>query len=136
MYKTFYNFSINNLIKIRLHLGHKDSQLNLQVTSYIYGTRHNVNIYNLDLLWKPYRYLFYNLVQIFFKRNSFFIVGTNKHLPMTLLLEDLIQEYPLELKKDYYFYISGYIDKKWIGGLFTNWKIFKEFLQYPYDNGN
>lgn len=130
MYKQFYNFNLKNLIKIRLHLGHKDDQLNLKLTSYIYGTRHNINIYNIDLLWKPYRYLFYSLVQTFLKRNNFFIVGTNKHLPMSSILEKILKEYPYTVEKDISFYVSGYMDKKWIGGLFTNWKIFREFIQY------
>ncbi len=130
MYKSFYNFNINNLMKIRLHLGHKDDKLNLNLTSYMYGTRHNINIYNLDKLWKPYRYLYYSLVQNFFRRNSFFIVGTNPNLPMTPLLENLALEYPFEREDYSAFYISGYVDKKWIGGLFTNWKIFSEFIQF------
>jgi ribosomal protein S2 len=50
MYKNFYNFNLKNLIKIRLHIGHKDETLNSQLTSYIYGTRHNINIYNLETL--------------------------------------------------------------------------------------
>jgi ribosomal protein S2 len=50
MYKNFYNFNLQNLLKIRLHLGHKDDQLNLKLTSYLYGTRHNINIYDLDKL--------------------------------------------------------------------------------------
>lgn len=130
MYKNFYNFNINSLIKIRLHLGHKNSNLNSKLTSYIYGTRHNINIYNLDKLWKPYRYLYYSLIQNFARRNNFFIIGTNKNLPMSLLLEKILEEYPFKVQKDYSFYVSGYIDKKWIGGLFTNWKIFSEFIQY------
>lgn len=130
MYKNFYNFNINSLIKIRLHLGHKNSNLNTKLTSYIYGTRHNINIYNLDKLWKPYRYLYYSLIQNFARRNNFFIIGTNKNLPMSLLLEKILEEYPFKVDADYSFYVSGYIDKKWIGGLFTNWKIFSEFIQY------
>lgn len=130
MYKNFYNFNINSLIKIRLHLGHKNNSLNSKLTSYIYGTRHNINIYNLDKLWKPYRYLYYSLIQNFARRNNFFIIGTNKNLPMSILLEKLLEEYPFKSQNDYSFYVSGYIDKKWIGGLFTNWKIFSEFIQY------
>jgi len=130
MYKNFYNFNINSLIKIRLHLGHKQNALNSKLTSYIYGTRHNINIYNLDKLWKPYRYLYYSLVQNFARRNSFFIIGTNKNLPMSHILEKLLNEYPFKSEEDYSFYISGYVDRKWIGGLFTNWKIFSEFIQY------
>lgn len=130
MYKNFYNFNISLLLKNRLHLGHKDNKLNVNLTSYLYGIRHNINIYDLDKLWKPYRYLFYNLVHVFSKRNSFFIVGTNPNLPMSIFLENLLKEYPFQNKKNQAFYISGYMDKKWIGGLFTNWKIFSEFIQY------
>jgi len=50
MFKNFYKFNILNLIKIRLHLGHNDLELNKNLTSYLYGTRHNINIYNLDKL--------------------------------------------------------------------------------------
>ena len=128
MYKNFYNFNIINLIKIRLHLGHKDETLNFYLTSYIYGTRHNINIYNLDSLWKPYRYLFYSLTQIFFNRNTFLIIGTNSNLPMTSILKKLMEEYTFNENNS--IYISGYIDFKWIGGLFTNWKIFKIFVNH------
>ena len=130
MYKNFYNFNIKNLLKIRLHIGHKNNVLNTQLTSHIFGTRHNINIYDLDKLWKPYRYLFHSLAKNFSKRNSFFLVGTNKTLPMPLILETYLKQYPFEIEKNVSFYISGYVDKKWIGGLFTNWKIFSEFIQF------
>lgn len=134
MYKQFYNFNINNLMKIRLHLGHKNDTLNLMLTSYMYGTRHNINIYNLDKFWKPYRYLFYSLAQTFFRRNSFFVVGTNHNLPLKEFLNKLSSKYCLysqDKEQEYSsYYLSGYIDRKWIGGLFTNWKIFYEFLKY------
>jgi small subunit ribosomal protein S2 len=130
MFKNFFNFNITNLIKIRLHLGHKNNTLEPRLTSYIYGTRHSIDIFNLNKFWKPYRYLFYNLVHIFFKRNSFFIVGTNKNLPMSSILETMLTQYPFENRLKESFYISGYIDRKWIGGLFSNWKIFIEFIKY------
>lgn len=129
MYKNFYNFNLKHLLKIRLHLGHQNSQLNINLTAYLLGTRHNINVYNLDKLWQPYRYLYYTLIQNFYKRSSFFIVGTNKHLPMTNFLENLLEEYPFTIEHNS-FYVSGYVDRKWIGGLFSNWKIFKEFIQY------
>ena len=50
MYKSFFKFNILNLMKIRLHLGHKNNDLNLNITSYLYGTRHNINIYNIEKL--------------------------------------------------------------------------------------
>ena len=130
MYKNFYNFNVKNLLKIRLHLGHKNSILNTNLSSHIFGTRHQINIYDLDKLWKPYKYLFHSLIKNFARRNSFFIVGTNKALPMSSILETYLNQYPFKTETESSFYISGYVDKKWIGGLFTNWKIFREFIQF------
>lgn len=129
MYNQIYSFNINHLIKIRLHLGHREKTLNSKLTPYLYGIRHNIPIFNLDHLWKGYRYLFFSLIKNFAKRSAFFIIGTNKNLPMTDFLEDRLCEYPFVIDgESHSFYISGYIDKKWIGGLFTNWKIFNEFI--------
>lgn len=127
MYKKFYKFNIKTLLKIRLHLGHKDSSLDLNLTSYIYGTRHNISIYCLDKLWKPYRYLYYSLIENFSRRNCFFIVGTNPNLLLKPFLEFMFQTYSEKSRKQE-FYISGYVDKKWVGGLFTNWKLFRQFI--------
>lgn len=128
MYKKFYQFNFKKLLKLRLHLGHKDECLDLNLTSYIYGTRYNISIYNLEKLWKPYRYLYYGLVRNFSRRNCFFIVGTNPNLPMGAILKNIFQYHPEKFKFNKAYYVSGYVDKKWIGGLFTNWKIFKEFV--------
>ena len=129
MYRTFYNFNILTLLKNRLQLGHHENSLNLNLSSHLFGIRHNIAIFNIHSLWKPYRYLFYNLVVTFSKRSSFFIVATNSTLPMTPFLENLINQYPFKIKEQSY-YISGFVDQKWVGGLFTNWKIFSEFIQY------
>ncbi len=130
MYKNLYKLNLDYLIKIRAHLGHKHKNLNMNMNSYLYGIRHNINIFNINLLWNSFRYLFYSLSEMFLNRNSFFIVGTNNNLPMDILLKKWLKEYPLNYNKFNSFYISGYIDKKWIGGLFSNWKIFYEFIDY------
>ena len=93
MYKKLYNLSIKHLIKIRSHIGHKQNSLNLKVNSYIYGIRHNINIFNIEKFWKLYRYLFYNLVENVSKRHSFFLVGTNKNLPIDLIMFKFINNY-------------------------------------------
>lgn len=201
MYKKLYNLSIEHLIKIRSHIGHKHNSLNLKINPYIYGIRHNINIFNVEKFWKLYRYLFYNLVENISQRQSFFLVGTNKNLPMNLLTFKFLNNYltddlkerlktPKEKKKekeekerdleffqfklkdigvnkgeklngrekeflsnDSYvdkkkyiyeknlvesydfqnykpFYIKGYIMDKWINGLFSNWKITLDFVNY------
>jgi len=130
MYKKLHNLSLKHLIKIRSHLGHKDKDLNIKLNSYIYGTRHNVNIYDIEKLWKPYRYLFYSLVENISKRHSFFIVGTNKNLPMDDFMSNFIYEFTNEKQNHKLFYIKGYITEKWVSGLFSNWKITLNFIDY------
>lgn len=130
MYKHIYNWNIKYLIKIRAHVGHSKKSLNYNMNSYLYGTRHNIAIINTSKLWLSYKYLFYNLTEMFLKRNSFFLIGTNKNLPMEELMSKWLQQYPFQNKNFNSFYISGYIDKKWIEGLFSNWKIFYEFIDY------
>ena len=130
MYKNLYKFNVDYLVKIRAHLGHKDKNLNLNINPYLYGTRHKINIFDTNKLWNSFRYLFYNLSEMFLKRNSFFLIGTNKNLPMDKLMYRWLNKYPFYSKKYNSFYITGYIDKKWIEGLFSNWKIFYEFIDY------
>lgn len=130
MYKKLHNLSLKHLIKIRSHLGHKNNILNTKINPYIYGTRHNINIFDIEKLWKPYRYLFYSLVENISKRNSFFLVGTNKNLPMDSLISKFIKKLSSNKKNNKLFYIKGYIIEKWIGGLFSNWKITLNFLKY------
>jgi len=130
MYKKLHNLSLKHLIKIRSHLGHKHNSLNSKLNSYIYGVRHNINIYDIEKLWKPYRYLFYSLVENIYKRNSFFLVGTNKNLPMESILSKFIYKFTNNEKNHNLFYMKGYIIEKWVGGLFSNWKITLNFLEY------
>jgi ribosomal protein S2 len=50
MYKKLHNLSLKHLIKIRSHLGHKNNILNTKINPYIYGTRHNINIFDIEKL--------------------------------------------------------------------------------------
>ena len=130
MYNKLYKLNLEYLIKIRSHLGHNNVDLNTKINPYIYGIRHDNNIFNVNKLWNSFRYLFYSLSEMFLNRNSFFLVGTNENLPMEILMKKWLKKYPLKNKNFSSFYISGYIDKKWIGGMFSNWKIFYGFLDY------
>jgi len=130
MYKSLYNWNLSYLTKIRAHLGHSEKTINYNMNSYLYGIRDNIAILNTTKLWLSYKYLFFILIEMFYKRNSFFLIGINKNLPMEKLMLKWIQKYPFQNKNNSSFYISGYMDKKWIQGLFSNWKIFYEFIKY------
>ena len=132
MQKNLYNISVEHLIKIRSHLGHKKNDLNPKNTSNIYGFRHNISIHNLDQIWKSYKYLFHSLTENISKRNSFFLVGTNKNLPMDLLIKNFLEKEKNTKNENNYksFYITGYIVDKWVKGWFSNWKILRNFMEF------
>jgi ribosomal protein S2 len=50
MFKKLYKFNLEYLVKIRAHLGHKNKNLNPKMNSYLYGTRHNINIFDINKL--------------------------------------------------------------------------------------
>ena len=130
MYKKLYNVSWDHLLKIRSHIGHKNNKLNTKLNSYIYGTRHNVDVFDIEKIWKPFRYLFYSLVENVYKRNSFFLIGINDNLPMDSLIKNFVKDFKQNKLHYASFYIKGYITKKWVGGLFSNWKITLDFIKF------
>ena len=80
MYKALYNINEQNLIKIRSHLGHNTKKLNNKINPYIYGTRHNINIYDIKKLWTSYRYLFYNFCEMFLNHGNEICIQINTML--------------------------------------------------------
>ena len=128
LYRKLDAFSLDYLIKKRIHLGHIKSNINKNINSYLYSIHSNSAIFDINKIWNSLKYLYYNLSELFYKRNSFFIVGTNPNLPMEKLLKNWLNS--IDLSKFNSFYISGYIDKKWIGGMFSNWKIFYAYIKY------
>lgn len=130
MYKNLENLNLDNLIKTRLHLGHKSNKLNSKLNTYIYGTRHNISIFDIEKIWKPFKYLFYSLVEFSYKKNTFFIVSTNNNLPTKEIISKFLKTYPFKVRKTKSLYITGYVDKKWIGGIFSNWKVILDFINF------
>lgn len=130
MYKKLNNLTLENLIKTRIHLGHKTNKLNPKLNSYVYGNRHNITIFDIEKTWKPLKYLFYSLIEIIYKKNVFFLVGTNNNLPTKQIMLKFLNKYPFKIRNEKSFYINGYIDKKWVGGLFSNWKVILDFINY------
>lgn len=130
MYKNIFNFNKEILISNRIHIGHKKKNLNNYINSYVYLTLNKINLFNINKIWFNLKFLYCNLSEIFLYRNSIFIIGTNKNLPMEFLLNKWLKKYPIYINDFNSFYISGFVDKIWIKGLFSNWKIFYNFINY------
>tara|TARA_B100001142_G_scaffold300436_1_gene325211 strand:+ start:33977 stop:34729 length:753 start_codon:yes stop_codon:yes gene_type:complete len=129
-YKNIINLTTTQLFKARLHLGHRNNTLNLKMLVYLLGTRHNVNIFNLQHILISLRIIFKAISEIVKQRGHFFLVGTNKDLPMVEIFYYFLLKYSILNPNEKNFFITGFVGKKWVGGSFSNWKKTFQFLNY------
>ena len=111
------------LLAAKVHLGHQKRRTNSMATGHLLGFRHNIAIYDINKTWRSMRTLFYAFAEMASSRSSFFLLAPNKHLPLQKRLEALRAEYPFRSDRFASLYMTGYSDKKWIDGLFSNWKV-------------
>lgn len=124
------NITTLQLFKARLHLGHKNNKLNIKMLPYLYGTRHNINIFNLERILICLKITFKAISEIVKQRGYFFLVGTNSNLPMIELFYYFFYKYSKLNINEKNFFITGFVGSKWIGGNFTNWKGTFKFINH------
>lgn len=128
--------SINHLLEIRSHLGHKIKYINRFSEGFVLGNIDNISIYHIERIWKSLRVFYEVLSHSFFRRNTFFLILTNKNIPSEFISESFYKSFIKDdlssrnLPKS--FYVLGYIHKDWYGGLLANWTriylLLKKFL--------
>lgn len=121
------------LLKAKVHLGHQKRKTNKHATGAIYGFRHNIAVYDLEKTWRSMRTLFYAFAEMSASRSSFFLLAPNENLPMRRMIENLKKEYPFRHDRATSLYMTGYSDKKWIDGLFSNWKVTWQYSKHIKD---
>ena len=112
-----------HILRTRMHLGHQKRKLNPAVSGAIYGFRHNVAIFDIKKTWRSLRTLFYGFAEMAQVRSSFFLLAPNPNLPLRALIDKMRAEYPFKYAQFSSLYMTGYSDKKWVDGLFSNWKV-------------
>lgn len=121
MYFKLLKFKLQHLIDNRLHIGHKQKNLEKKMNSYSFGFRHNVTILDLRKTLWSLNYLFYNLTELFYYRNNIFFVETQGNIPLKSIMDDFETNH-LVLSNNF-IKNSGFIQQQWIQGLLSNWKI-------------
>lgn len=129
-YNNIINININQLLKARLHLGHHKNKLNLKTLVFLMGTRHNINIFNLQQILICLRIVFKAISEISKQRGLFFLVGTNPNLPMIELFYYYFYKYSHKNIDEKNFYITGFVGSKWVGGSFSNWHGIFKFINH------
>ena len=117
------------LLRARAHLGHAASRLQPRLTGQLAGVRHGVAVFDVAKTWRSMRAVFYAFAEMAAFRSSFFLLAPNTHLPLRGLVEQLRRQYPFRHDRFGSLYMTGYSDRRWVDGLFSNWKVTTEYAR-------
>ena len=101
--------SIKDLLQAGVHFGHQQRFWNPKMEHFIYDTRKQISIINLDLTQEYLNAAASKEEDICSKGNKILFVGTKRSASKTIREEASQIGLP-------------YIDKRWLGGTLTNWK--------------
>ena len=102
------NFKLRDLLEAGMHLGHKTNKWNPSMDQYIYGSQDNIHIIDLrktvELLTNALTF-----IENISKTNGLILfIGTKSQA------SDIVKKYAIECKQ-------FYVNKRWLGGMLTNW---------------
>lgn len=117
------------LLKARVHLGHQKKHVNRKLTGLLQGFRHNIAIYDINKTWRSMRTVFYGFAEMAQSRSSFYLLAPNENLPLKNVIEHMRKQYPFRHDRFGSLYMTGYSDKKWIDGIFSNWKVTHDYAR-------
>ena len=106
-YSLNLQLSIEQLLVVNAHLGHTRKFLSIKVKPYLIGQRANIYLINISNTAYQFKILLNVLVNLFSLRKKLLIIKDFAFFDFKLIMSN-----PL----------IYYYDKKWIGGLLTNFK--------------
>ncbi len=101
--------SIKDLLQAGVHFGHQQRFWNPKMEQFIFDTRKQISIINLDLTQEHLSAAASKVEDICSKGNKILFVGTKRSATKTIKEEASSIGLP-------------YVDKRWLGGTLTNWK--------------
>ena len=101
--------SIKDLLQAGVHFGHQQRFWNPKMDEYIFDTRKQISIINLELTQEHLSAAASKVEDICSRGNKILFVGTKRSASKTIKEEASQIGLP-------------YVDKRWLGGTLTNWK--------------
>ncbi len=108
--------SMRDLLEAGAHFGHQTRYWNPKMDEYIFGSRNNIHIINLEKTVPALDEALEYIHGVVSKRNKILFVGTKRSAGK------LIKEHATR---------SGmpYVDKRWLGGMLTNYKTIRQSIR-------
>ena len=110
------NVSMRDMLKAGVHFGHQTRYWNPKMKPYIFGARNKVHIINLEKTVPLFNEALNFLSGVSAKKGKVLFVGTKR------AAGEAIKE--AALKCDQY-----YVNKRWLGGMLTNWKTVRQSIK-------
>jgi len=102
------NFKLRDLLEAGMHLGHKTNKWNPSMDQYIYGSQDNIHIIDLRKTVSLINNALSFIENISKANGLILFIGTKSQA------SDIVKKYAVECKQ-------FYVNKKWLGGMLTNW---------------
>jgi small subunit ribosomal protein S2 len=109
--------SLEEMLKAGVHFGHKTSKWNSQMKSYIFTSRNNVHIIDLEQTQQKLKEALQFIQSIKEKKGKIVFVGTK------VAAKDIAQQTAKDCK-------MFYVTERWIGGTLTNFQTISDRLSH------
>ena len=109
------NFKLRDLLEAGMHLGHKTNKWNPSMDKYIYGSQDNIHIIDLRKTVLLLNTALEFLDNIAKNKGLILFIGTKSQA------SNIVKKYAVECKQ-------FYVNKRWLGGMLTNWSTISNSL--------
>jgi small subunit ribosomal protein S2 len=107
----------DEMMKAGVHLGHRVSRLHPKMKDYIFGVRNTIHIIDLEKTVVEFEKALNFIKELVEKQGTILLVGTKT--PLRKLTKDTAIECDIP-----------YVNERWLGGTFTNFKIILKRIKY------
>ena len=108
--------SMRELLEAGAHFGHQTRYWNPKMNEYVFGARNNIHIINLEKTLPRLQEACVYIRGIAAKRNKILFVGTKRSAGK------VVKEHATRVK-------MPYVDKRWLGGMLTNYKTIRQSIR-------
>lgn len=115
--KDNFGLKLDEMIEAGLHFGHKASRIHPKMKPYIAGTRNNTHIIDLEKTVEKMIVAINYMKELVSSGKTLLVVGTKIQTRQTI--RDFAEECGLP-----------YINQRWLGGTFTNFKTIQKRIAY------
>ena len=107
------NVSMRELLEAGAHFGHQTRYWNPKMREYIFGARNNIHIINLEQTVPALNQAMTYVRNTTAKRNKVLFVGTKRSA--SKIIKEQAERCGMP-----------YVDKRWLGGMLTNFKTIRQ----------